>query len=189
MTGGIASGKSEALAALEGLGTATLSSDAVVHDLLAGEEMRDVLVGRYGPRIAPDGDVDRSRLGEMVFADPDERSWLERELWPRVGERIAGWYAELVERPEPPRAAVVEVPLLFEAGMETVFDATIAVVADEDVRAERAGDRGHSALEERTSRQLSQDDKQARADHVVHNDGSLEALRERMSGLLDTIGT
>ena len=86
------------------------------------------------------------------------------------------------------------------AGIETLISADMAagfaaraqrpaVVADEDVRAERAGDRGHSALEERTSRQLSQDDKQARADHVVHNDGSLEALRERMSGLLDTIGT
>lgn len=188
MTGGIASGKSEALVALERLGAATLSSDEVVHELLDGEEMRDVLVDRYGPSIAPDGEIDRSRLGETAFADPEERSWLERELWPRVGERIAGWYAGLVERAEPPRAAVVEVPLLFEAGMETVFDATIAVVADEALRAERAGERGHSALEERTSRQLSQDEKRARADHVVHNEGSLEALRERMSGLLDTIG-
>jgi dephospho-CoA kinase len=187
LTGGIAAGKSEALAALERAGAATLSSDAVVHELLAGEAMRDALVERYGEGVAPGGEVDRERLGEIVFADPDERSWLERELWPRVGERIAGWYADLVERDAPPRAAVVEVPLLFESGMEGVFDATIAVVANEDVRAERAGGRGHAALEERTSRQLGQEEKAERADHVVHNDGTLEDLQERLRALLDRL--
>jgi dephospho-CoA kinase len=187
LTGGIAAGKSEALAALERAGAATLSSDGVVHELLAGEAMRDALVGRYGEEVAPGGEVDRERLGEIVFADPDERSWLERELWPRVGERIAGWYASLAERDPPPRAAVVEVPLLFESGMEGIFDATIAVVADEDVRVERAGGRGHAALEERTSRQLGQEEKAERADHVVHNDGTLEDLQERLGALLDRL--
>jgi dephospho-CoA kinase len=187
LTGGIAAGKSEVLAALERAGAATLSSDTVVHELLDGEEMRAVLVERYGEEVAPQGQVDRERLGETVFADPDERSWLERELWPRVGERVAAWYAGLVEREPPPRAAVVEVPLLFESGMERVFDQTIAVVADEDVRAERAGGRGHAALEQRTSRQLGQDEKAERADHVLHNDGTLDALGQRASALLDTI--
>jgi dephospho-CoA kinase len=187
LTGGIAAGKSEALAALERAGAATLSSDAVVHELLAGEAMRDALIERYGEEVAPDGEVDRERLGALVFADPEERSWLERELWPRVGERIAGWYAGLVERDPPPRAAVVEVPLLFESGMEAIFDATIAVVADEDVRAERAGGRGHAALEGRTSRQLGQAEKAERADHVIHNDGTLEDLQARLAALLDRL--
>lgn len=187
LTGGIAAGKSEALAAFEGLGAATLSSDAVVHELLDGEEMRDALIERYGAAVAPGGRVDRAKLGEVAFADAEERAWLERELWPRVGERVALWYAGLVEREPAPRAAVVEVPLLFESGMEQIFDSTVAVVAREDVRAERAGARGHAALEERTSRQLGQDEKSARADFTARNDGSLEQLREDLAALLDRI--
>jgi dephospho-CoA kinase len=78
----------------------------------------------------------------------------------------------------------VEVPLLFESGMEAVFDAIIAVVADEDVRAERAGARGHASVAERTGRQLSQEEKAQRADFEVRNDGSLEELRETLSRVL-----
>ncbi len=187
LTGGIAAGKSAALAALEELGAATLSSDAIVHDLLEGEEMREALIQRYGAAVAPGGRVDRAKLGQMAFADPEERTWLERELWPKVGERVAQWYADLVERDPAPRAAVVEVPLLFESGMERIFDSTVAVVAREEVRAERAGARGHAAVEERTSRQLGQDEKSARADFIARNDGSLAELREALSALLDRI--
>ena len=79
---------------------------------------------------------------------------------------------------------MVEVPLLFESGMEPVFDSTIAVIADEDVRAERAGARGHASVEERAGRQLSQQEKAQRADYTVRNDGSLEELRENLSRVL-----
>ena len=72
----------------------------------------------------------------------------------------------------PPPAAVVETPLLFEAGMDGAYDATIAVVADEALRAARAQARGHEAVDERAARQLSQDEKAARATYVVRNDGS-----------------
>jgi dephospho-CoA kinase len=101
-----------------------------------------------------------------------------------VGERIAAWRQELAHRSPPPRAAVIEVPLLFESGMEGTFDATVAVVADEAVRAERAGVRGHEALEERGARQLSQEEKARRADHVVVNDGTLEDLESKLSAIL-----
>ncbi len=188
LTGGIAAGKSEALQALEELGAATLSSDLVVHELLGTEELRGALVERYGSEVAPQGTVDRAKVGELAFADPAERTWLERLLWPRVGERIAGWYAELAGRERQPRAAVVEVPLLFESGMEGIFDLTVAVVADEDVRAERAGARGHSALEERTSRQLSQEEKAERATVVVANDAGLDELRLSLAAALDRMG-
>jgi dephospho-CoA kinase len=78
----------------------------------------------------------------------------------------------------------VEVPLLFEAGMEQAFDTTIAVVAEEDVRTERAGGRGHQAVESRTSRQLTQDEKAARAEVVVRNDGTLDDLECALSAVL-----
>lgn len=187
LTGGLGAGKSEALRALDELGAAVLSTDAVVHDLLASDELRDRVVERLGPQVAPDGALDRSLIAERVFGDDDSRAWLEGVLWPRVGERMAAWRAGLDRADPPPRAAVVEVPLLFESGMAGIFDHTIAVVADEGVRAERAGERGHAALAERTGRQLTQGEKSQRADFTVHNDGTLEELKGSLSRVLAKI--
>ena len=187
LTGGIAAGKSEALKALERLGAATLSSDAVVHELLASDEVRELLVDKLGSDVAPGGEVDRSKIAEKVFGDDERREWLEGILWPRVGQRIYEWRMELAGRDEPPKAAVVEVPLLFEAGMEEGFDATIAVVADESVREDRAAARGHAGVASRTARQLSQEEKSQRADFTVRNDGTLDELEVKLSEVLARI--
>jgi dephospho-CoA kinase len=184
LTGGIGAGKSEALAALERLGAATLSTDAVVHELYAQPEVRDAVVDRFGPDVAPDGEADRAAIARAAFASDEDRAWLEELIWPRVGARIAAWREEVDAREPAPAAAVIEVPLLFEADMEKAFDATIAVIADEATRAERAGARGHAALDERAARQLSQDEKARRATHTVVNDGSLEELEEKLSAIL-----
>jgi dephospho-CoA kinase len=184
LTGGLGAGKSEALRALGDLGAATLSTDAVVHELLASDELRELVVARLGDDVAPGGELDRSLIAERVFGDEVARAWLEGELWPRVGRRVWDWRQGVEALDPPPRAAVVEVPLLFESGMESGFDATIAVVADEAVRAERAGARGHSAVAQRTGRQLSQEEKADRADFEVRNDGTLEELRESLSRVL-----
>jgi dephospho-CoA kinase len=188
LTGGLGAGKSEALRALEELGAATLSTDQVVHELLQGDELRDVLVERLGADVAPNGRIDRAAIAERVFADPERRRWLEGVLWPRVGDRVMRWKTKVDRAEPPPRAAVVEVPLLFESGMESLFDATVAVVAEESVRAERAGGRGHAAVDSRAAQQLGQDEKARRADFVVRNDGTLRALREELSRLLGNIG-
>jgi dephospho-CoA kinase len=180
LTGGLGAGKSEALRVLGELGAATLSTDAVVHELLEGDDMRDALVDRLGPEVAPDGRLDRARIAERVFGDDEARAWLEGVLWPRVGERVAAWRAEVDDG----RAAVVEVPLLFEAGMERAFDKTIAVVADESVREERAASRRHASVAERAGRQLTQAEKAERADFTVRNDGSLEELKVSLSQVL-----
>jgi dephospho-CoA kinase len=184
LTGGLGAGKSEALRALAELGAATMSTDAVVHELLTGEEMRDIVSERLGPEVAPGGRLDRSLIAERVFGDDEARAWLEGELWPRVGQRVADWKQEVEALDPAPPAAVVEVPLLFESGMEAAFDATIAVVADESVREERAGARGHTAVSERTGRQLSQAEKEERADFEVRNDGTLDELKQTLSQVL-----
>jgi dephospho-CoA kinase len=188
LTGGMGAGKSEALRDLEELGAATLSTDAVVHELLEGDEVREELVARFGEKVAPNGTIDRDAVATLVFEQPDERKWLEGVLWPRVGQRVDAWRREMGAREPAPRALVVEVPLLFEAGMEGVFDHTIAVVADERIRAERAGQRGHAGVESRASRQLSQQEKAERAEYVVQNDGDLAALHASLSELLENIG-
>jgi dephospho-CoA kinase len=184
LTGGIAAGKSEALAAFERHGAATLSSDLVVHELLDDPETRGRLVERWGERVLADGRVSRERVGEIVFERPDELAWLESLLHPLVGDRIVAWRGDL--DPSAP-VAVVEVPLLFETGLETAFDATICVVAADQARARRAGERGIELLEGRSSRQLSQDEKAARATYLIRNDGSLADLERevvRLIGLL-----
>lgn len=191
LTGGMGAGKSTALAALERLGAAVLSSDAVVHELYEGEALREALVGRWGPEMAPDGVVDRSAVAARAFAQADDRAWLEGLLWPLVGARVAAWLEEVRtgERSAgpPPRAAVVEVPLLFEAGLEKLYDATIAVVSEEHVRRARAAERGHVLADERAARQLSQDEKARRATFVVRNDGTEEDLERGLSAVLDKL--
>lgn len=182
LTGAVAAGKSEALAALERRGIATLSADAVVHELLGTERVRDLLVGRWGAEVAPEGEVDRGQVGTIVFGRPDELAWLEATLHPLVGERIAAWQ-QRVDGTAP--LAVVEVPLLFETGMEGLFEATICVVAPDAVRAERAGTRGLGELEGRDRRQLSQEEKAARATYVVRNDADLDQLDERIGLAVD----
>jgi dephospho-CoA kinase len=182
LTGGIGAGKSEALAALERLGASVISTDKVVHELYSDPEVVAAVVERWGEQVAPGGVVDRAAIARSAFAGDDERHFLEQLLWPRVGARVAQWRER--EAAKAPRALVVETPLLFEAGLEGAYDATIAIVAPEEVRAERAGARGHAALNERTSRQLSQDEKAQRATYAVENSGTLAQLEEELSGVL-----
>jgi dephospho-CoA kinase len=155
-----------------------------VHELYSDDDVLTAVRERFGHAIERDGVVDRGALARVAFATAEDREWLEGLLWPRVGERMASWRASL---PEGARAAVVEVPLLFESGMDGQFDATIAVIASEDLRASRAGARGHEALEERSARQLSQQEKAHRATYVVVNDGTVEELESKLSSMLEML--
>ncbi len=184
LTGGIAAGKSEALRAFGRLGAATLSSDAVVHELLESEPLRGRLAERWGPEVIADGGIDRTKIGEIVFADPEQLSWLEEQIHPLVQERTANWLFSL---PGDTEFAVVEVPLLFEAGSDKVFDTTVAVVTGDEVRRERAAARGQVLVDEREARQLTQTEKAERAEHVVENDGSVEDLERALSALLEKL--
>lgn len=181
LTGGIAAGKSEALKAFARLGAATLSSDAVVHELLEGEPLRGRLEERWGPEVVTEEGLNRAKIGEIVFADPEQLTWLESQIHPLVKERTAAW---LLALPEDTEVAVVEVPLMFEVGSDVAFDTTVAVVTADEVRRERAAARGHALVDEREARQLTQVEKAERAEHVVENDGSVEDLEQALSALL-----
>lgn len=207
LTGGLGSGKSTALRLLGELGCATISADAIVHDLYAGEALRTAVVDRWGDGVLDaDGQIDRSAIAERVFPEPTEREWLQQQIWPLVGQAIwefrlaadaaargesgtedASTFVGHPHLPRHPPAAIVETPLLFEAGMAPLYDTTVAVIAPEGVRAQRAAARGHAAVDERNSAQLTQQEKADRADHVVVNDGTEAQLRERLSELLGSV--
>ncbi len=176
ITGGIAAGKSEALTAFERHGAATLSADALVHDLLAeDEEVRAAIRGRWGD----DAVGDRKRIGEIVFQDPAELDWLERLLHPKTRAAADAWLAT-VDRP----IAVVEIPLLYETGGESRFDAVVVITAPPEVREER-----RAGLGERESRLIPDDEKLKRADYAYVNDGTLAELDEFVAGVVGAISS
>ena len=184
LTGGMGAGKSTALAALERLGAAVLSSDAIVHELLLQPDVRTRIVERFGPQVAPEGTLDRAALARGAFGNDADRTWLEALLWPLVGARADAWIREVRARQPPPRAAVIEVPLLFESGEIDGYDATIAVVAEEALRTQRASSRGHALGDERVARQLPQEEKARLATFVVRNDGTESDLERELSEVL-----
>ena len=176
VTGGIAAGKSEALAAFARRGAATLSADAVVHELLASDpEVRDAIRERWGDAAVDD----RSRIAEIVFHDRDELDWLERLLHPKTRAAADTWL-RTVRAP----VAVVEVPLLYETGGETRFDAVVVIAASDDVRASR-----REAIADREKRLLPEAEKIRRADFSYVNDGSLDELDAFVGGVLEALCT
>ena len=189
LTGAIASGKSTALEILGRLGAATISADGIVHELLDAEPLRSRLIDRWGDQIlagaaAGGGEIDRAAVGRIVFADPAELAWLEAQIHPLVGERIAAW---LAGAPAAAEFAAAEIPLLFEGELHSAFDTTVAIVAADRLRNSRAEARGHALTPERERLQLPQSEKAERADHVVTNDGTPEQLEAELAALLATL--
>lgn len=180
-------GKSAALSTLQRLGAQTLSTDEVVHELYAEPAVITAVVARLGADVAPGGEIDRSAVAAAVFADPSQREWLEQLIWPLVGERIVAWMQRVRQASPEPRAAVLEVPLLFESGLDQACDATIAILASPETIALRTADRGLVGVSQRNDRQLSQEQKAERATFAVHNDGDLEELEQELSRVLDNL--
>ena len=177
ITGGIGAGKSEALKSFARHGAATISSDDIVHQLLREDaEVRAALLERFGTGILDDaGNIDRAAISRIVFDDREALAWLEGLLHPRVVAHYLEWRESLAQLPEPPRVSATEVPLLFEVGGETRFDAVVAITAPDELRRERAR---VSSPEQRESRLLPDEEKTARADFSYVNDGTRQQLDE-----------
>jgi dephospho-CoA kinase len=176
LTGGIAAGKSEALAAFARHGAATVSSDELVHTLLAEDEsVRSAIRERWGEEAVGN----RKRIGEIVFRDPAELEWLERLLHPRTRELADAWL-ETVDRP----LAVIEIPLLFETGGEARFDKVVVITAPRELRIERRG-----PFADREARLSSEEEKVRRADFSYVNAGSLADLDAFVAGVVETLSS
>ena len=185
VTGGIGAGKSEALRAFARHGAAVISSDEIVHDLLrSDEEVRVAVRERFGDDVfGPEGQVDRGRIADIVFADPEQLDWLERLLHPRVVAAYLRWRDDLASRPDPPAVCVTEVPLLYEVGGDTRFDAVVVISAAPDVRISRQV----RPMQDRERRLIPDEEKLSRADFAYVNDGSLEELDQFVSGVVEKL--
>lgn len=174
VTGGIGAGKSEALRAFARHGAAVISSDDIVHELLrSDEEVREAIRGRFGDGVfGPDGQIDRERVAERVFADARDLDWLERLLHPRVIAGYLRWREKLSRLRDPPALTATEVPLLYEVGGDSRFDAVVVITAPTEVRISREV----RPLQDRERRLLPDEEKVTRADYAYVNDGTLEDL-------------
>jgi dephospho-CoA kinase len=174
ITGGIAAGKSEALAAFARHGVSTLSADAVVHDLLAyDEDVRRAVKERWGA----DAVGNRARIGEIVFRDRSELDWLEKLLHPKARAIADAWLGGIDEP-----LAVVEVPLLYETRGAGRFDKVVVVTAPPDVREAR-----RAAMPDREARLIPDEEKVKLADFVYVNDGSLQDLDAFVQSVIGTL--
>lgn len=191
ITGGIGAGKSTALEAFRALGAATVSSDEIVHHLLAADDgVRDALVERLGPQILGDDErPDRARIAQAVFGDPERLAWLEGLLHPLVTQEYLTWRERLAELDPPPRVSVTEVPLLYEVGSQDRFDKVIVITAPKALREQRR----RVPRDDRDSRLLPDREKVRQADYHYTNTGTYEDLldwvRQVMSELEAEAGT
>ncbi|GBE57922.1 dephospho-CoA kinase [bacterium BMS3Abin01] len=184
VTGGIGSGKSAALAAFAAQGAAVLDTDAVVHSLLEREDVRQAVCRRLGLADLPPGADGRSLLADEVFSDPDKLASLQEVLFPLVEDRVRAWAGREAAAGAP--ALVVEVPMLFESGMEKLFDFILLIKAPEHLRKERyAGKAGADDFERRAARQMPDAEKEDRCHRVFENSGSLDDLKLFVRRCLD----
>jgi dephospho-CoA kinase len=182
ITGGIGAGKSEALAAFARHGAEVISSDEIVHRLLANDDaVRDAIQARLGDEaLGDDGRPDRAAMARIVFADRDALAWLEALLHPLVVREYMAWREELGRRPDPPAVAATEVPLLYEVEGEKRFDAVVVITAPRDLRSSRA----NVPLEARERRLLPDEEKVKRADFAYVNDRALADLDAFVEGVM-----
>jgi len=185
ITGGIGAGKSAALVAFQRHGAATVSSDEIVHHLLAeSDEVRDALVDRLGSQIlGADGRPDRAAIARIVFRDPAALAFLEGLLHPLVSREYLAWREQLAGLDDSPAVCVTEVPLLFEVGAAERFDKVVVITAPRRLRELRRD----LPIDERESRLMPDREKVRKADFHYRNVGDLDELDVWVGGVMEEL--
>jgi dephospho-CoA kinase len=191
LTGGIATGKSTVARMLVERGAALVDADQIAREIVEpGQPALQAIAERFGPGVLrEDGTLNRKKLGEIVFADPAERKALEAITHPiiraRMRERMAALEAE-----RPDRLVVVDVPLLYESGLESYFERVVVVYVPRDVQKQRLMERdklSETEAERRLEAQMPIEEKRRRADVVIDNSGTLEETRRQVDAFLRTL--
>jgi len=184
LTGGIGSGKSEVSRRLAAQGAVVIDADLIAREVVEpGTEGLAEVVGAFGDQVLrPDGELDRGRLGDLVFADPELRGKLNAIIHPRVARRMA----ELEQAAGPGAIVVHDVPLIAENGRAGAYDVVVVVDAPPKVQAERLVRRRGMTREQARARmaaQASREQRLAIADIVIDSSGSLTELDRQVGDL------
>jgi len=187
LTGGVGSGKSTVAAMLAAHGANYLDSDAVVHRLMrVGSPTWKQLTKEFGKEILfKSKKINRRKLANIVFNQPRKLQKLEHLIHPSVKKEIRSWLGQF-QRNKRVKVAVVEVPLLFEARLEKMFDRVVAVTAPRSLQLKRCAKLGISTRQEVMNRirsQMSQTKKAKKADFVLRNNGSKKELKIKVNKL------
>jgi dephospho-CoA kinase len=177
LTGGMAVGKSTVASMLRSLDCPVLEADTIGHELLeSGQDAHDETVAAFGKEIVDEfGNIDRTILGKIVFADPEKLKRLNAILHPRILAVVQNWFTAL-ERADPPDVAVVEAALLIESGFSKSLDKLIVCWCRPDQQLERMIERGLTPEEaqQRVAAQLPNEEKLKLADATIDCSGSIE---------------
>jgi dephospho-CoA kinase len=187
LTGNIASGKSHAALLFAELGAHIIDADRIAHDLLVqGSRIHEKVVATFGNRIlAPDGSIDRRKLGEIVFRDSAKRILLNSIVHPDVREEIVRRMREY-ERNSPHGIVIVDAALLIESGSHKRYDRLIVVTCDPNLQLSRIINRDGLTLEQAKARMAAQmpvEEKLRLADYTIDTSGTLNETREQVEAI------
>jgi dephospho-CoA kinase len=182
LTGGVGSGKSTVAEMFRRLGAAIVDADEATHAVYApGTEGFDAIVREFGPDFVLDGQIDRQKLGDLVFRDPNARARLNAIVHPLVRTWMAERTAEAVERGA--EVVIQDVPLLFENNLQGLYSSTVLVYARPATQLARLLENRRVSLD-RANRmlasQMSIDEKRPLADFVIENEASMDDTRRQV---------
>ncbi len=186
MTGGIASGKSTAVAMFRDAGCMVLEADPLVHQLLKPGQVAAAEVGKEFPAaLDATGRVDRAKVGQMVFDDPAKRKRLEQIIHPRILDATTKWF-DALDRPKGPEFAIAEAALMVESDFYRDMDRLIVVWCTPEQQRKRMRARGMTAAqaEKRIDAQMPVAKKRKFADDQIDASGSMDSMREQVAQLI-----
>ncbi|WP_440961854.1 dephospho-CoA kinase [Paenibacillus nitricinens] len=192
LTGGIASGKSTVSALLVSKGARLVDADVIAREvMLPGHEVLAAAVKQFGSEIlSPDGTLNRGKLGDIVFQDPAALQALNNLTHPAIRREIKERMNSL-EVEDPKKLTIVDIPLLFESGLENMFHEILVVYVPREVQIARLMERNGLSLEQAEARLNAQMDieaKRNKADYIIDNSGELAHTEQQVAVLWDRLG-
>ncbi len=189
ITGFPCSGKTQVCQLFQEQGAFVINTDIITHQLFTNKDIKEMIARRFGPEILKHNHVDRKKIAEIVFSDPQKLKTLESILHPRILHEIENIY-QTCPLSENHKYFVVEVPLLFEAGWQKYFDITIFISADEYIRRERFKQRATmNFFSQRQARHIAAEEKRRLADYTLINEGTIHELQSQFHQILHQINT
>lgn len=190
LTGSIGTGKSTVSKLLRERGIAVIDADLLAREIVKkGQECLNDLKNVFGNQVLTiDGELDRKKLGQIVFSDDSKLELLNSVTHPHIRRRMKAQMNELESKNN--KVLVLDIPLLFEANMEDLVDIVLVVFAKEEIQIKRIMERDNCTQEEAMriiKTQISQQDKISKSDYTIDNSGTIEELKEKLNGFLEKI--